>query len=227
MTLLASGKSEGIQRFGNSVEHLLAALAPGLAMCLVGLLTVALQKNPALGFIRVELSFCTLLALPVFSWFFAKKWGREELWLRYATAASWCEWITVLVSAIAMAIGSLLFSSLAETTGFAIAIVFSSDLYGIWLGVFVAKVGLRLSWPRAVILYGSIRSASSKNGETFEELSLEDRRLLGLFRVVDITSRAEVMRWLEIRASAQSVLRRRGDPFTNQLWHLYSSLAQS
>ncbi|BCK77482.1 transcriptional regulator [Acetobacter aceti NBRC 14818] len=72
-----------------------------------------------------------------------------------------------------------------------------------------------------------IRSASSKNGETFEELSLEDRRLLGLFRVVDITSRAEVMRWLEIRASAQSVLRRRGDPFTNQLWHLYSSLAQS
>lgn len=155
MTLLASGKSEGIQRFGNSVENFLAALAPGLAMCIVGLLTVALQKEPVLGFICVELSFCTLLALPVISWFFAKKWGREELWLRYATAASWCEWITVLVSAVAMAMGSLLFSSLAETSGFAMAIVFSSDLYGLWLGVFVAKVGLRLSWPRAILLYGT------------------------------------------------------------------------
>jgi hypothetical protein len=155
MTLLASGKSEGLQRFGNSVEHLLAALSPGLAMCLVGILTVPMQKDPALGFIRVELSFCTLLALPVFSWFFAKKWGRQELWLRYATAASWCEWITVLVSAVAMTIGSLLFSPLAETTGFALAIVLSSDLYGIWLGVFVAKVGLRLSWTRAAILYGA------------------------------------------------------------------------
>ncbi|AQS84520.1 MAG: hypothetical protein ABF876_05935 [Acetobacter aceti] len=155
MTLLASGRAEGLQRFGNSIEHFLAALAPGLAMCLVGLLTVPLQKDPALGFIRVELSFCTLLALPVISHFFAKKWGREELWLRYATAGSWCEWITVLVSAIAMSLGTMLFSSVAGTPGFAMAIVMSSDVYGIWLGIFVAKIGLRLSWPRAALLYGT------------------------------------------------------------------------
>ncbi|MFT8720108.1 hypothetical protein [Acetobacter sp.] len=155
MTLLACGRAEGIQRFGARVDNLLAALAPGLAMCIVGLLTVALQKQPVLGMVRVELSFCTLLALPVFSHFFAKKWRREELWLRYATAAIWCEWVTVFVSVAALAMGSVMFSSISGNAGFGTAVVLTSDIYGLWLGTFVAKVGLRISWPKAILLYGS------------------------------------------------------------------------
>nr|WP_194299816.1 hypothetical protein [Acetobacter conturbans] len=155
MTLLACGRSEGIQRFGSGVDNFLAALSPGLAMCIVGLVAVALQKQPVLGLIRVELSFCTLLALPVISHFFARRWGREDLWLRYVTAAVWCEWITVLVSVVALAAGSVLFSALADSPGFGTAIVLSSDMYGLWLGIFVAKSGLRLSWPKAIVLYGA------------------------------------------------------------------------
>lgn len=71
-----------------------------------------------------------------------------------------------------------------------------------------------------------IGSNSSKKG-MFEDLSLEDRRLIGLFRVVDMASREEVMRWLETRATVQPALRRGVDPFVDHLWHLCSSLAQS
>ncbi|GBQ26889.1 hypothetical protein AA0472_2259 [Acetobacter estunensis NRIC 0472] len=155
MALLACGRAEGIERFGGSVDSLLSALAPGLAMCLVGFLTVPLQKQPFIGLVRVELSFCTLLALPVISHALARRWGREKLWLRYATAAVWCEWVTVLVSIVALLLGALMFSPLASSPGFGTAVVLASDLYGLWLGVFVARKGLALGWGRAIVLYGA------------------------------------------------------------------------
>lgn len=184
MTLLAYGRPEGIRMFGSTVDSLLAALSPGLAMCLVGLFTSFLQKDPFLALGRVELSFCTLLALPVISHFFARRWGKEGLWLRYATAAVWCEWVSVFVSIAALAVGSVLFSALAGTPSFGRVIVGVSNLYGLWLGIFVAKTGLQLSWFRATLIYGATACFALCSYEIASLLSLHYNYLSDLFQPV-------------------------------------------
>lgn len=154
MALLACGRPEGLTRFRGTVDSVLSSLAPGVAIHLVALLLVALHKNPVIEIINVELSFCGFLALPVFSQFFARRWGREELWLRYATAASWCEWVHVLVLVVAVLITGLLFPAFLHNSGFIKALAVSAGLYGFWLGAFVIRTGLRLGWGRAILLYG-------------------------------------------------------------------------
>ena len=34
-----------------------------------------------------------LLAPPVLSFEFARLWGRQDHWLRFATAFNWCQWL--------------------------------------------------------------------------------------------------------------------------------------
>ncbi|GBQ93799.1 hypothetical protein AA23498_1836 [Acetobacter nitrogenifigens DSM 23921 = NBRC 105050] len=155
MALLASGRAEGLNRFRGSADSFLAAIAPGVAINLVSLLLVTMQDHVAIGLTKVELSFCALLAPPVISNFFARRWGREDLWLRYATAAAWCEWVSVFVSVVALAIASLFAPALVHTPSFVQAVVAAAELYGVWLGWFVAKVGLRLSWGKALVVYGA------------------------------------------------------------------------
>nr|WP_194300945.1 hypothetical protein [Acetobacter oeni] len=154
MALLASGRSEGINRFRGTVNAFLAALAPGLAFNLVSFFVALLGKDTIAGLIRVELSLCAFLALPVISYAFTRRWDREDRWLRYATAAAWSQWTSVFVFVAVMAISTLALPSLAERPGFGHAVMFSSQLYDLWLGMFIARCGLEISRWRAVLLYG-------------------------------------------------------------------------
>ncbi|NHO33490.1 hypothetical protein GOB85_13430 [Acetobacter sp. LMG 1636] len=155
MALLACGRAEGIERFRGTVNSFLAALSPGIAFNLVSFFLALLQKDTIVGLIRVELSLCAFLALPVISFLFARKWGREDRWLRYATASAWSEWTSLFICVVVMALAALVMPALADRPGFGHAVMFSSQLYDLWLGMFIARCGLDISRGRAVLVYGA------------------------------------------------------------------------
>lgn len=152
MALLACGRAEGLEKFKGTVNGFLAALAPGIAYNIVFMLLALMQKDAVVGVIRVELSLCSFLALPVISNWFAVRWGKEDRWLRYATAAAWSQWTSVFVLALVMAIAAFLMPRVAEMPGFGNAAIAATQLYDLWLGIFIARCGLGITRWRAVLV---------------------------------------------------------------------------
>ncbi|MEE8662728.1 MAG: hypothetical protein SOH81_03975 [Acetobacter sp.] len=153
MMLLALGRREGIECFRATPDAFLAALAPGIALNLVSLVISLMQHGRGIALTRVALSFCALLGPPVVSHMMARFWKREEQWLRYATAAAWCEWVTVLVTVMALLMAALIMPSLAHQPAFGKALMVTTELYGVWLGWFVARIGLGIGAGKALLLY--------------------------------------------------------------------------
>ncbi|MGC8477614.1 MAG: hypothetical protein ACP5NP_14795, partial [Acetobacteraceae bacterium] len=102
VALLAVGRAEGLEQFAGTPQALLSSLAPLLAFPLVGFLLSAIGRPagtlPALADLLGAI--CAALAPPVLSWEFARRWQRTELWLRYATALNWCQWVVPLLAAV-------------------------------------------------------------------------------------------------------------------------------
>lgn len=76
MLLLASGRREGITCFEGTPDAFGAAIAPQLAMLIVGLLQVFLVSDKLLGLTKILLSLCVVLLPAVVSQFYAHRWGR-------------------------------------------------------------------------------------------------------------------------------------------------------
>jgi hypothetical protein len=148
---LARGRPDGFASFGDTKQAFLASLAPLIAFPLVGggLLLVEGDGLPALT--DMLATFCALLAPPVVSWRLARFWGREALWLRFATAFNWCQWtIPALAALLLLALGILMALGLPNSVAGAMALLGMVG-YGIWLHWFLARRGLDLSAGRAVL----------------------------------------------------------------------------
>lgn len=160
MLLLASGRREGITCFEGTPDAFGAAIAPQLAMLIVGLLQVFLVSDKLLGLTKILLSLCVVLLPAVVSQFYAHRWGRDVLWLRYITAATWCNWVVLLISLGATILAGVLFPAILTQPGFMGALVLSVAVYEMWLQWYVARVGLGLSRGRALLLYVSILAST-------------------------------------------------------------------
>lgn len=160
MLLLASGRREGIQNFAGTPDSFGAALAPQLAFLLVGAFQLAFVPDKIMGATKVLLSLCTILLPSVVSHFFARRWGREALWLRYITAATWSNWVVLLVTLVATLLAAVLFPALLEQSGFLKALVVVAAVYELWLQWFVARAGLGLGGVRAAVLYAAVLVAT-------------------------------------------------------------------
>nr|WP_298796031.1 hypothetical protein [uncultured Acetobacter sp.] len=156
MLLLASGRREGIGCFQGTRDSFGAALAPQLALLLVGIFQAAMQPGKVMGFTKLLLSLCVVLLPAVVSQFYARKWGRDALWLRYITAATWCGWVVVLISMAATLLAGLLFPAVLQQPGFMGSLMLTVSVYEMWLQWYVARVGLGLSRGRALLLYVSV-----------------------------------------------------------------------
>ena len=150
--LVARGRAEGLALFGATAQAFLASLAPLVAFPLVGGALIALGGEPAAGIAGFLETICVLLGQPVISQFVAERWGRGELWLRYATAFNWCQWvIPALASVLVLAIGLLL--SLGMPDAWAAPLLIAGlGVYGLWLQWFLARHALLVSWLRAIAL---------------------------------------------------------------------------
>ena len=149
---LMRGRADGIMQFASTVPAFVASLVPLLA---IALLSAALMVGKAglegaTGLFLIVL--VNQLAPPVLSHLVARRWDREEDWLRYATAFNWCQ-CALPVVALAMLFGIAVMVSSGVPREAAATLGFGGLLaYTLWLSWFLARVGLDLSRARAVAL---------------------------------------------------------------------------
>lgn len=127
-------------------------MAPLVAFPLVGG-GLALARGGGLAAIGEMLAtFCALLAPPVLSHVFARWWGKEALWLRFATAFNWCQWaIPIAGAALLLVLGILMQLGMPNMLAGGAAAVGLVG-YGLWLHWFIARHALALSGLRAAIM---------------------------------------------------------------------------
>ncbi|OYV37947.1 MAG: hypothetical protein B7Z80_11460 [Rhodospirillales bacterium 20-64-7] len=150
--LLARGQRAGIKQFGNSYDAFTASLAPLIAFPLVGGVLSVLSGDWQSGIIGFLARFCAVLALPLIVHAFARRTGREALWLRTATALDWSFWLLVPMLFIAAVAGAVLVElglpmTLAEQAAFALIAA-----YLLWLHWFIMRCGLELRVAPALLL---------------------------------------------------------------------------
>jgi len=149
--LLARGKAEGLGQFPPTRQAFLASLAP-MGSAVPSTPAGAGAIGPLEGFTDLIGTLCAVLAPPVLSFELARRWQREALWLRYATALDWVQWvIPVLISVLLIGVYPLLAATLSARV--ALGLVGLAIVgYALWLHWFVARHGLMLSPGRAALL---------------------------------------------------------------------------
>jgi hypothetical protein len=158
---LARGRADGLALFPSDVAGFTASLAPFIALPLVGAVLVLLQA-PGFGPLADLLStWCALLAPPVLSWELARRWGREALWLRYATAFNWCTWAVPVFALILLPLLGFAVM-LGMPVAFAgVALPLGLAAYALWLHWFLARHGLQLGGGRAALLVVAVNAGTA------------------------------------------------------------------
>lgn len=152
VTRLARGRADGLAQFGDTPQAFLASLAPLIAFPLVGALLTFAHGQAVEAVSELLATFCALLAPPVLSNLLARLWGREEFWLRFATAFNWCQWaIPAVAAALLFVVGALMQAGLPNETA-ALVLMLGLSGYGLWLHWFIVKHGLRLSGARSALV---------------------------------------------------------------------------
>ena len=153
---LARFQAAGLEAFDATPAGLLNALTPWLAFALVafGLLLVAGKPVDAVADLLA--STVALLAPPVLSHALARRWGREERWLRYAVAVTWCQWVMPPALLLAL-MGSyvLMVLGVPETMAEPVALLALLG-YAVALNLFLARAALDLSRWRAAGMVATV-----------------------------------------------------------------------
>lgn len=149
---VALGRPEGLQRFRGTVQAFLTSLAPLIAFPLAGALVELVRVGPVPALELIALTLVAQLAPPVLSHALATRWGREQLWLHYATAYNWCYWALPVVGlALMIVFGFAAGAGLAETAA-AKGVIVSLGAYSLWLHWFLARHALQLGVGKAVLM---------------------------------------------------------------------------
>lgn len=152
MARLARGRVDGLAQFGDTPQAFLASLAPLLAFPIVGALLLLTTAGPARAIGTLLVTLVAQLSPAVLSHALARSWGREALWLRYATAFNWCQWALPLAAiALLLVLQVLLALGMPEDAADA-ALVLGLASYGLWLNWLLVRHGLSLSRKRAAAL---------------------------------------------------------------------------
>jgi hypothetical protein len=160
IALIASGRRDGLDQFGDQPQDFLASLAPLIAFPLVGGLLMLVGGQPraaASGFIT---ALVALLTPPVLSYEPARWWRRQDHWLRYATALNWCQWIVPVLAIILLTVVFPVAQSVASTRTAGTVVIGLLVAYGLWLHWFIARHGLAISGLRAALLVVLINLAT-------------------------------------------------------------------
>jgi hypothetical protein len=150
--LLARGDKAGIKDFDNSENGFTASLAPLIAFPLVGAALSILAGAWQLAIIGFLSRLCAVLVLPLITHEFARRLGRESLWLRTATALDWSFWMLVPLLLLAAFAGAVMVEAglpMQDGEYAALAII---GLYLLWYHWTIVRAGLGLSALQAVLL---------------------------------------------------------------------------
>ncbi len=149
---LARGDAKGVEEFSGSVEAFSASLAPLIAFPLVGAFITAVSGDWKAALIGLLSRFCAVLALPLVTYEFARLYGKQQLWLRTATALNWCFWLLLPAILVAALLGSVLVTLGLPLARAELAVLGLIGLYLFWNRWFVFKAGLQLNIWRALLM---------------------------------------------------------------------------
>jgi hypothetical protein len=149
---LARGRADGLAQFGDTTQAFLGSLAPLIAFPLVGGALMIAQGEGISALVEMLATFCALLAPPVLSYWMARLWGRQQLWLRFATAFNWCQWAIPVAAALLLLLAGLLIRVGISNAAAGVVVVLGLSGYGFWLHWFVTRQGLQLSGGRSLLL---------------------------------------------------------------------------
>lgn len=149
---VATGRRDGLARFGTTREAFLASLAPLLAFPLVGGVLMLVGGQARAGATQFLATLCAIIAPPVLSFELARLWGRLPHWLRFATALNWCQWAIPVIAVLLLGIAAPLLAAFMPERLAVAAIIGVIGLYALWLHWFIARHGLELSRVRAGVL---------------------------------------------------------------------------
>ena len=150
--LLATGRSEGLDYFGDSSVRFLASLASLALWPAIGMAAIASGSARPEMASDVMASVCAILAPPVITYEMATRWNRVARWTRYATGFNWCQWALPVAGIVLITvIGELSRSGLPSDAAVAL-LVCAFTAYGLWLHWFIAWRGLVVSRLRAALL---------------------------------------------------------------------------
>ena len=157
---VARGRVDGIDLFAGTEQGFLASLAPLVAFPLVGGVLMMLGGAGLDGLGALLETLCAVLAPPVLTFEAARRWGRQDAWLRFATAFNWCQWVIPIVGSLMLLVfGVLTMAGLppqAARAGVLVGLVG----YGLWLHCFLARHGLGLSWSQAGLMVVGVNLAT-------------------------------------------------------------------
>ena len=150
MLQLALWRGAGIHGFTGSKQAFLNSLAPLLAMPVVGFLLLAVQGKVLDAVSNLLLAVVILLAPIAASHLVARWWRREALWLRFAVALNWCQWVITAVAMLLVALTGMAVQAGVPQQIALLGLALGCLGYAISLQVFLAHVGLALSRARAI-----------------------------------------------------------------------------
>lgn len=152
MLRVARGRGDGLACFGGTRQSFLASLAPLLAFPLVGAGLSLFTEGVVRALTGLAIAICALLAPAVISYELCRIWRKGEVWLRFATAFNWCEWILPAIACLLMVPLSVgLSAGLSEFAASTLLLV-SLAAYGLWMHWFLARKALAISGGRAAML---------------------------------------------------------------------------
>ena len=119
-------------------------------MPVVGFLLLAVQGRLLDAVSNLLLAVVILLAPVAASHLVAKWWRREGLWLRFAVALNWCQWVITAVAMLMMAAAGVAVQAGVPQQIALLVLLVGCLGYAISLQVFLAHIGLAMSRARAI-----------------------------------------------------------------------------
>jgi predicted Na+-dependent transporter len=163
---LARGDATGIARFGHTPAAFVRSLAPLIALPLLVAIATIGQGEVRRAITDFLAAIAALLSGPVVSHLLARRWNREDHWLRYATAFNWTQFgMTAALLAVFLILGVALASSGASALSHSLALGIGLGCltlvgYTFWLHWFIARAGLDITGGRAVLVVLATYAAS-------------------------------------------------------------------
>ena len=152
LLLIAVGRREGLEDFGNTPDAYLASLAPLIAFALVSCVLGAAAGHVRQAAQVFLMLVCSWLAPAVISHPIARVWARAEAWPRYANIVNWSQILMFLVLSAATAAAKAAVAAGLPPHSVLAAGGIGVVVYAVWFHWFVARGTLNLSRWRTVVL---------------------------------------------------------------------------
>ena len=150
---LACFNADGFAAFAPTTQALLNSFAPLLALPLVGFVIELIKGQLYYAVSDMLVTIVALLMPLVVSEFFARFWGQQARWARYAVATNWCQWaVPAMLLLLALLLSMLAVVGVEISQELAGTAVIALVCYGLALHWFLARRGLDVSRGRAAVL---------------------------------------------------------------------------